>query len=197
MIQDDNKYNIKEQEFNEISEFVDSITTDEDRSIKKSSKEVIKRQNKEMEKEPEYPEGTYFPGMKWSKKRTIKFWLKVVIVIFLFFTPIGQDFMIGTGTYLFKNGADLIVDTFTNKANEYGVFDYSKPIGERIVTMWVVVMVPVILFVFLGIKFVMWIRCRLNYKNNRTMRSLDEQLEDYDWHRKMSRYETYKDIYKY
>jgi len=188
------EYNISDSIYEEMKK--NDILSDEERVYMNKKRKESEERDKELDKENELPDGAYFPGMKWTKKMKTRLLIKVVLVVFFFFTPIGQDFLIDIGTVFFRDGSQFIVDTFTDKANEHGVFDYNKPISERVPRMFVIVMVPVILFVYLMIKGIMILVMRSNYKHNRLNSLITDQLEDYDYHQKLKRDAVYKDVYK-
>lgn len=193
--EDDKNYTITQEQYLEMKKH--DIATEEDRQYMKRKQKESEEYAKKLDKETNLPEDAYYPGMKWSPKRKIKFAVKTALIIFFFFTSAGQNILINLGTIYFRDGSRLITDTFTNKANEHGVFDYSKPISERVPKMLVIVMVPVILFVYLTIKGLMLLVMRINYKNNRLKGVISDQLEDYEYHQNLKRDAVYKDVYKH
>jgi len=193
--EDDEKYTLTDKEYQKMRKCDE--TTEEDRQYMKRKQKESEEYEKKLDKETKLPEGAYYPGIKWSSKRKIKFAIKIALIIFFFFTPVGQNILINMGTIFFRDGSQFIVDTFTSKANEHGVFDYSKPISERVPKMLVIVMVPVILFVYLLLKGLMILVIRKNYRDNRLKGLITDRLEDYEYHQKLKRDAVYKDVYKY
>ncbi len=159
------------------------------------TKEEFKKYAKKLDKKYKIKEDREETYKSIAVKRTISFVLKIATILFFLFTPIGQEALIKIGTKIMRDGSEFIINTYNEKAEQYGIYDQSKPYDLRITTSIVMIMFPLILIIYLLVIILGAVGAWRRARRQDDIDILNDQLEDYQWHKNASRYGLYKDIY--
>lgn len=158
------------------------------------SKEELKKLSKKLDKKhKESSRETYKSIMV---KRVISSVIKIATILFFLFTPIGQDALIKIGTKVMKETETFIIDTYNKKAEQYGIYDQSKPFDTRLTISIVMIFFPLLLIISLIVMILGFIGAWRRARRQDDLDIINDELEEYQWHKNARRHSLYKDIYK-